>query len=243
MQVLLVSIDQDTADMAEIAIRIRWADAKFQMAATAKEGLEIAEQISPDVVLLSPRFPDMSLTDMIQGLRRVSLTPMLVLGEGREMEVVIALEMGADDFVRVPVELTELMARVGALLRRADAVPSHETEKPVQSGALFINPATYEVFLDNRPVTLTSMEFRALYALINKWGSVVTHQTMEQTIWGSNANSSGLVKKYIQRLRQKLGDSFEDSSWIASVHGVGYRFVGPKPEYKEFQDPALVTAG
>lgn len=242
MQVLMVGIGQDTVDMAEIGIRIRWSAATFESVATAKEGLEFAEQFPPDVILLNPRFPDMSLTEAIQGFRRASHTPMLVLGEGSEMEVVVALEMGADDFVRVPFELTELMARVGALLRRVETSTSHETEKPVQSGALFINPATYEVFLHNRPVTLTSTEFRVLYALITKWGSVVTHQTMEQTIWGSNADSSGLVKKYIQRLRQKLGDSFEDSSWIASVHGVGYRFVGPKPEYKEFHEPALVTA-
>ena len=66
---------------------------------------------------------------------------------------------------------------------------------------------------------------------------------MEQTIWGASTDSSGLVKKNIQRLRRKLGDTFENSAWIASVHGVGYRFVGPKPEYKEFQEAALVTAG
>ena len=152
----------------------------------------------------------------------------------------MALEVGADDYVRVPFVLTEFMARVCALLRRVQGNTQVSTEKPIRSGPILINPATYELFLDGRPVRLTSTEFRVLYMLVKNCVSVVSHESLERTIWGEEHDSSGLIKKYVQRLRAKLMDPAEDSRFIASVHGVGYRFVGPTPEFLSFEEVATV---
>ena len=170
----------------------------------------------------------MTLTKVLQELRRFSNVQLLVLGhQPDEMEVVTSLETGADDYVRLPCELTELMVRIWVLLRRAGLKLNLEGERPLASGRMFINPATFEVFLDQQRITLTSIEFRLLHLLVKNKGHVVARRTLEQTLWGDDVDSYGLVKKYVQRLRKKIGDNAKDPVWIASIHGVGYRFIGP----------------
>ena len=228
MKAVFIGGDVRTCEVATLAMRLRWPDVAPVIAATAGEGLEAVERESPDVVLLHPDFSDLTLAKTIQEMRRFTNVPLLVLGrEGDEMEVVTSLELGADDYVRLPCDLTEIMVRIWALLRRVGVHPSHESEGPLSSGRLFINPATYEVFLNQQRVSLTSTEFRLLHLLIKNRGTVVAHQTLERALWGDQVDSSRLVKKYVQRLRRKLEDDAREPMWIASVHGVGYRFIGP----------------
>lgn len=234
MKVVFVGADRRTFDMATLSIRLRWPDVIPSVATTAEQGLEMVEDISPDVVILRPDFSDRSLSEAIRELRSFSNVPLLVLSqEGDEMEVVTALEQGADDYVRLPCDLTEMMARIWALLRRAGVGVSHERQNCLVSGPLLINPATYEVFLDGKRIELTSTEFRLLYSMVKNSGTVVSRQNLERVLWGETedrtVDSSGLMKKYIQRLRQKLGDDARVPRWIASIHGVGYRFIGPAP--------------
>ncbi len=133
---------------------------------------------------------------------------------------------GADDYVRLPCDLTELTARVWALLRRSGATVAHEAESPLLSGRLLVNPATYEAFLGPERLALTTTEFRLLHLLVKNWGMVVGRQTLERTLWGEQTDSYGLVKRYIQRLRSKLKDDAREPYWIASVHGVGFGSLG-----------------
>jgi two-component system KDP operon response regulator KdpE len=228
LKAVFIGSDPRVIELANMSFRLRWPDVTPFVAPNARNGLEQIAHESPDVIVIHPDFSDMSLAGIIRELRQFTNVPLLVLGrQGDEMEVVTALEMGADDCVRLPCDLTELMVRVWALLRRAGFQVTQEAESPLHSGNLFINPATYEVFLDNRRITLTSTEFRLLHLLVKNRGSVVPRQTLEQTLWGEQVDSYGLVKKYIQRLRRKLGDSARDPSWIANIHGIGYRFIGP----------------
>lgn len=229
MKAAFIGTDTRTTELTTMSFRLRWPDVIFLVADTATDGLELIERESPDVVVMHPDFTDMSLSRAIKDMRQFTNVPLLVLGhQGDEMEVVTALEVGADDYVRLPCDLTELMVRVWALLRRAGMRVTHDAESPLHIGNLFINPATYEVFLDDRRITLTSTEFRLLYLLVKNRGTVVARHTLEQTLWGEQVDSYGLVKKYVQRLRRKLGDNARDPSWIASIHGVGYRFIGPE---------------
>ena len=113
MKVVFIGVDPQTAEMALLSLRLRWPDATPLVATTAAAGLELVEQVLPDVVLLHPSFSDLSLSKAIKELRGFSDVPLLVLGhQGGEMEVFTALELGADDYVRLPCELTEMMARV-----------------------------------------------------------------------------------------------------------------------------------
>ena len=228
MKAGFIGADSRTAELVTLAVHLRWPNVEPTVATTAAEGLEMVERESPDVVILRPDFTDKTLSATIQELRRFTNVPLLVLGhQGDEMEVVTSLEVGADDYVRLPCDLTEIMVRVWALLRRVGLRPEPETDGPISSGRLLINPATYEVFMGDRRLILTSTEFRLLHLLVKNRGTVVAHQTLERALWGGHMDSSRLVKKYVQRLRRKLGDHAREPLWIASVHGVGYRFIGP----------------
>ena len=117
------------------------------------------------------------------------------------MEAVTSLELGADDYLRLPCDLTELTTRIWALIRKSGTTATYETENPLTSGHQMVNPATYEAFLSGRRLTLTATEFRMLFLLIKNWGIVVSRQTLERTLWCERVDNYGLVKKYVQRLR------------------------------------------
>ncbi len=159
-------------------------------------------------------------------MRGLTHVPLLVLSDqGDETEVVTALEVGADDYVRLPCDLTEIMIRIWALVRRAELpVRSDEVEGPLRSGPLSLDPTTYEVSLADKCLPLTTTEFRVLHYLMRNRGAVVPHLTMERALWSGRR---GISKKYVQRLRGKLDDDPREPHWIASVDGEGYRFIGP----------------
>ena len=225
MKSVFIGADDKTANLAQVSVRIRWPDAVSLVAGTAQGGIEAAGEFSPDLVLLNPPFTDMSLPEAIEGIRRFSHVPLMIIGRSENpMEVVAALEVGADDYVRVPFDIGELTARIGAKMRRV--VIEYDRENLVRSGTLVVNPGTFELSLDNRPLSLTSTEWKLLHILMKNHGIVVTHEALERSIWREEVESAQLVKKYVQRLRQKIGDTAEAPVWIASVRGVGYRFIG-----------------
>ena len=237
MKLVFIGVNSRTADIASLSVRLRWPDATMFQADTATRGMELVEQEWPDVVLLHPDFTDLSLSNAIRNLRAFSNVPLLVMGRDCDkMEAISSLEMGADDYVRLPCDLTELTTRIWALMRRSGAATPYENERPIVSGRLLLNPASFQSFLGGERLILTTTEFRLLHLLLKNWGIVVSRQTLERTLWGDQVDSYGLVKKYIQRLRQKLGDDAREPFWIASVHGVGYRFIGPTPKNLEAPD-------
>jgi DNA-binding response OmpR family regulator len=240
MKVLLIGVDPNNAEMVVLSLRLRWPDTRPLVATQAREGVDLVERELPDVIIVQPSFTDMSLSQVIVEIRGFSEIPLVVLGEdGGQQEAIKALELGADDYIRSPYGFVELVARVVALLRRVPGREPGGVEAPILSGSLVVNPATYEVFLGERRITLTSTEFRLLYLLVNNRGMVVPHRLLERTLWGERVDSSSLAKKYIQRLRQKLGDDCRKPQWIANVHGVGYRFVGPSRKAAEEAKPLV----
>lgn len=244
MKVLFVGDDPQVAEMATLSVRLRWPDTQPMMVESVEEGLKVMEQLHPDIVLLHAACSDLSLPRAVRELRRISEVPVLILSSrDDEVKIVGALEQGADEYVRLPCDLTEMMIRIWALMRRVGVRPTWEKEEPLLSGQLFINPATYEVFLKGERIPLTSTEFRLLHLLIRNQNTVVSHKSLEAALWGGQVDSSGLAKKYVQRLRRKMRDNARQPHWIASVHGVGYRFVGPSPRIQEQAQPALVASG
>lgn len=231
VKMVFIGVDPRVAEIATLATHIRWPDVTPLIATTAAEGLELLEQEAPDVALIHPDFTDMSLHKLIQELRDFSNVPILVLGhQGDEMELITSLSLGADDYVRLPCSLIELMGRMGAILRRRCLSPVHESTELISSGQLSINPASYEVFLGDQRLALSPAEFRLLHLLVRNRGTVVPHSTLERTLRVEHADNSQLVRTSIQRMRQKLGDNSRNPYWIATVHSIGYRFIGPPPD-------------
>lgn len=228
MKMVFIGTEPRTAEMITLTVRLRWPDCIPVVTTTAVEGIERIEIESPELVIMQPTFSDMTLSQTITEMRRFSNVPLMVLSnQGDETEVVSALESGADDYVRMPCSFMEIVARLFALIRRVNLSAPHGSEQPIVSGELLINPATYEVYIGKQRVSVTATEFRLLFLLVKNRGTVMTHQVLERAIWGDNVDSTALVKKYIQRLRHKLMDNPQQPHWLASVHGVGYRFIGP----------------
>ena len=156
MKAVSIGTDPIVAETVALSIRIRWPNVRPITATKMPDGLELVEQESPDLVLLYPDFADSSPARTVRELRSFSNVPIMVVSDqADEIEVVTALESGADDYVLFPCGLTVMMARIWALLRRVGNGTAPGSEGAILSGHLLINPATYEVFLDGERVTLT----------------------------------------------------------------------------------------
>ena len=118
-------------------------------------------------------------------------------------------------------------------MRRAGLAKKHQNGSLTANGQLLLNLNTYEALVGTRPVHLTAKEFQLLHIFIGNNGSVLTYSALESALWEEYANGCGRVKKYVQRLRSKLGDNAKSPRWIASIHGIGYRFIGPASTTQE----------
>jgi len=185
LRAAFVGADMRIADLATFAIHLRWPDVTPIVVTSAAEALDMIPRESLDVVLLHPDVGDSNLAEFIRDMRRLTHVPLLVLSDqGDETEVVTALEVGADDYLRLPCALIEIMIRIWALVRRAELpVRSDEVEGPLRSGPLSLDPTTYEVSLADKCLPLTTTEFRVLHYLMRNRGAVVPHLTMERALW------------------------------------------------------------
>lgn len=231
VRLLSVGLDPAELELVTLAVRLRWPDARVSVATDGQRGVELVEEETPDILLLQARADDaVSVTDVLRDVRRFSAVPIVVMEkDGAEADAVKVLEEGADDYVRLPCGPMELMSRMVALLRRTRYEREARSGSAIVSGALVVIPSTYEVFLGEKRLSLTPTEFPLLHILLKNRSVVVSHELLERLLWGERGYSASLLKKYIQRLRKKLGDEPREPRWIATVPGYGYRYVGPVP--------------
>ena len=228
MKVLFFSQDEVNVEPLVLALRMRWPDLKPFIVTYGTAGFRAIKQEEPDLVCLCEDLPKLDRGSAIKGVRRFSDIPLVVASQDQgEMDVVKALELGADDYIRLPCNAMGLMARVAALMRRTGLSKQRTGERPVECGDLLINPATHEVFLDSTRLMLTPTEFKLLYLLAKNRHVTLSQQFIQRTMWAGNEEAAQALKKYIQRLRRKLGDNARNPRWIKTVHGVGYRFSSP----------------
>ena len=184
-------------------------------------------------MIICENLPNLGMWAAIREIRRFSDTPIIVATEEEgdsEMQVVKALELGADDYIRMPCNLNVVMARVVALLRRVGLTKQTSEDSTIHCGDLVIDPANYEVFLRSDRLALTPTEFRLLCLMAKNRHMIISHDFIKRVIWGEDIQVRDTLKKYIQRLRRKLGDDARNPRWIKTVHGVGYRFHVPAAE-------------
>ena len=231
MKALVIGTWPETVAKVDIAIRLRWVDANILVAADPDRGMELVEAEQPDVLLYFCDSNGPSIDGFIRELRAFSDVPLVVMereGGGEYMEEIIALESGADEYIHHTAGIVDLVARLVALLRRASRTMVRDEGLPLNSGPLTLDPTTYEVALDSRRLSLTPTEFKLLHILLKNRGNVVTHESLAHSLWGDQMDGTTLVKKYVQRLRSKLGDDPQTPQWIANIYGVGYRFLGAR---------------
>ncbi len=230
MKVLFFCRNGEKVEQLVLALRLRWPDLNPLIASQGNIGLEVIEREEPELAIICEDLPDLGVWSIIKEIRRFSDLPIMVALETEsEMEVVKALEVGADDFVKLPCNLMEVMARAVALIRRVGLTKQRSDESPIRCGELLINPATYEVFLGDSRLVLTPTEFKLLYLLAKNRHVTLTQEFIQRIIWADDIEAGEALKKYIQRLRKKLGDDARNPIWIKTVHGVGYRFSATTP--------------
>lgn len=197
-------------------------------AATGEEGLALAVDAAPDLVLLDLGLPDLDGTEVIRRLRGFSTVPVIVLSvRDQQADKVAALDAGADDYVTKPFGMEELLARLRATLRRARP---EEPMPPLQRfGELEVDLARRLVRLAGRPVHLTKTEYALLEALVTNPGKLLTHQWLLRRVWGRGyGEESHYLRVYVRALRKKLGDDAAAPALILTEPGVGYRWIAER---------------
>lgn len=198
-------------------------------AGTGGEGLALAGQARPDLLVLDLGLPDMDGKEVLQTLRLTSRVPVLVLsvraGDG---EKVLALDGGADDYVTKPFSIQEFLARVRVLLRRP--VPSDQAHTLVDCGPLRVDLASRRVTLNGLDIALTRKEYAVIAMLAGALDRVVTQQQLLRDIWGpTHVEDSHYLRVVIGHLRQKLGDDPTAPRFIVTEAGIGYRLRESPP--------------
>lgn len=220
-QILIVEDDDDTSEMVCSLL----AGAGYSPVAVTRgdEALqEIANQM-PDLVLLDINLPDVDGLDILRTVREQSFLPMIVIsGNYRDKDKVMALEAGADDFLSKPFSPDELIARVKALLRRIEWTPKPDSKLVVRQLELDI-PRRYAT-IRGKKLHLTPIEYGILVTLMRKAGEIITHDEMLQHVWGDQyTGDHSVLRVNISRLRQKLEDNPRRPAYIVTVPGQGYR--------------------
>ncbi len=194
---------------------------------TAAEALALAERSEFDLVLLDLNLPDGDGRDVCRELRRRSDVPVVMLtARGTEMDRVVGLELGADDYVVKPFSSAEVIARIRAVLRRTGR--GSATAEPQQIGDLLVDPGARRAVLAGDELDLTRREFDLLARLAQDTGNVVTREELLASVWDANwYGSTKTLDVHVGTLRRKLGDDAESPTYIHTVRGVGFRIEAP----------------
>ena len=196
------------------------------VARTAAEALESAARVDPALVLLDLNLPDGDGSDVCRTLRKDSDVPIVMLtARGTEMDRVLGLELGADDYVVKPFSSRELISRIRAILRRPRADTAAPAE-PMVIGELEVDPGARTVRLAGEPLRLARKEFDLLAELARHRGQVVSREDLMSRVWDVNwFGSTKTLDVHIRTLRRKLGDDSANPRFIETVRGVGFRLI------------------
>lgn len=195
------------------------------------EGLALARTFEPDLLVLDIMLPGLDGLEITRILRKETGVPIILLtAQGEEIDRVVGLELGADDYMPKPFSMRELIARIKALLRRVKIdQQSTFTEKNElhQFGDLVLDELKHEVYLNNKPLRLKPKEYELLLYLIQHVGKVMTRNLILEHVWGWDFDGgTRTVDVHIRWLREKIEADPTKPSRIITIHGVGYRFDG-----------------
>jgi two-component system KDP operon response regulator KdpE len=230
MKVLVIEDNPEIVRTVTLCFQLRWQGANIISAAEGGKGIQLAQAESPDIVILDLGLPDMDGFEVLKQVRLFSNVPVIILTVREdELDKVRGLEEGADDYITKPFSPLDLLARVKAVVRRSHMPDQWETHvPPFQAGPLSINFASREVILNTEQVHLTPHEFDLLTFLVKNEGKVLSHQSLLNSVWGTEFIDVSTLKKYVYQLRLKLQDTTEPPKMILSERGVGYKFLRPR---------------
>jgi DNA-binding response OmpR family regulator len=229
---ILVVEDEDSIS-EPFAEALRRAGFEPLLTRTAAGALELAAEAEPDLVMLDLSLPDGDGRDVCRELRRRSDVPIVMLtARGTEMDRIVGLELGADDYVVKPFSAREVISRIRAVLRRSAPRDGASTDQgPIRIGELELDPGARTVRLGAEELDLSRKEFDLLAELMRNAGRVVRREELMSKVWDVNwFGSTKTLDVHIGWLRRKLGDDPNRPRFIETVRGVGFRFAAPEVE-------------
>ena len=223
--ILIVEDEEDIADLVKYHLEKEGLSART--VADGKQALDLIVRDHPRLIILDLMLPGTDGLEVCRRLRAQSATqniPIIMLtARAEEVDRIVGLEMGADDYVPKPFSPRELVARVKAVLRRT-AAPVGPSEAPVSAGNLRLDPARHHVTKDDRPIELSAMEFRLLEFFLRHRGRVFTRTQLLDQVWGQDRFvEPRTVDVHIRRLREKVEDRPRQPTLILTVRGMGYK--------------------
>ena len=199
-----------------------------ESAVMGNEGLKKAFDPDIDIILLDVMLPEMDGFEICKELRKNGIeTPIVMLtAKSQEVDMILGLEFGADDYITKPYSSRELHARVKAVLRRRNCEKGNPIESQFKFGDFEINFRKYTCFRKEKSINLTSLEFALLHCLINKREQVVSRNEILDLVWGEDIMvAPRSVDTHISKLRKKIEDNPSSPRWIIGFRGVGYKFT------------------
>jgi len=226
-----ILVVEDEGDLRQvIEFNLSAAGHEVLTAATGADGLRLARERRPEVVLLDIMLPDTSGLEVCRQIKAStetkSILVVLLTARGEEIDRVVGFEIGADDYVVKPFSVRELTLRVSAILRRGQL--GETQEQVVSFGALRMDREAHRAWVDGDELELTALEFKLLSILYDRRDRVQTRSVLLDVVWGIQADvTTRTVDTHVKRLREKLGAARD---YIETVRGVGYRFIGELSE-------------
>ncbi|MGI2335591.1 MAG: response regulator transcription factor [Dehalogenimonas sp.] len=220
MKILIVEDDSAIVELVSLCLKISWPDAQIFYAGLVDEGLEMAKEENPDLVVLDLGLPDRSGLEMLKDLRQYSTVPVIILTvRSDEADVVRGLELGADDYITKPFRQMELVSRAKALLRRENI---KGTNAPVTIEPLHFSASRRQVTSSGKSIHLTAAEGKMLFLLAQNKGKPVSHEAISQAIRGETVpDAANSIRVHMRNLRQKL-ELIGLGDIIATRSGAGY---------------------
>jgi two-component system response regulator RegX3 len=225
VKVLIVEDENSFVEALTIGLKHEGFD--VAIARDGAEALDVFDKVNPDIVILDLMLPLISGLDVCREIRSKSDVPIImVTAKGEEIDTVVGLEVGADDYVTKPYRLRELVARMRAVLRRqsSNSVPDESSHDVIEIAGLRLEPATRRTYINNEEIHLRRKEFELLRLLMENPGRVMTRQTLIDRVWGEDyVGDTKTLDVHIMRLRSRIGPEEKSSVAVMTIRGVGYR--------------------
>jgi DNA-binding response OmpR family regulator len=222
----ILIVEDESALVETLVVNLRAEGYRTLTASDGPSGLDLAIAEHPDLVILDIMLPGMDGLEVCRALRKRSDVPIIMLtAKAREVDKVVGLELGADDYITKPFGMMELIARVRAALRRHSVAD----EKPasIEAGALVLDRASHAVSIDGFPIELRPREFDLLAALMENRGRPMSRQALLRKAWGEDEYiDQNTVDVHVRRLREKIERDPSAPIYVITIRGVGYKFVG-----------------
>ena len=229
MTVLVVEDEESFIDA--LTVGLKREGFRVQVARDGAQALDLFDAVNPDLVLLDVMLPRISGIDVCRQLRKRSQVPIImVTAKGAEIDTVVGLEVGADDYVTKPYRLRELVARMRAVLRRAPRDRfDDQAEGVLEVGDVRLDPDRHEVEIRSEIVPMPLKEFELLSLLLANAGRVLTRDTLIDRVWGSDyVGDTKTLDVHVKRLRGKIETDPGSPTRIVTIRGLGYRYEPPR---------------